>query len=64
MEYDIIHSNTYDGLKLCVKDAIERGWRPQGGVAVFVQEGDMFLLQAVVKKHRAVATQGKVQNNR
>ena len=34
MDYDVIYGNTVDDLIEKVKAAIDRGWKPQGGISV------------------------------
>jgi hypothetical protein len=57
MDYQVISRRTISDLANAVKDALENGWRPQGGIAIAVWAGEGFLktpteyAQAVVRSN-------------
>ncbi len=51
MQYRICTGHMTSVLVANVNNAISEGWEPQGGVAIsFNSSGEIFLVQAVVKK--------------
>jgi hypothetical protein len=58
MEYQVISRRTISDLANAVRDALQAGWKPQGGVAIAVWAGEGFLktpteyAQAVVRSGR------------
>ena len=50
MQYRILEENSVYRLENAVNEAISRGWRPQGGVAIDSQGMSESFLQAVIKE--------------
>jgi hypothetical protein len=50
MEYTILNSNEFIKLIQMVNHAIAKGWAPQGGVTVGMDQGYQVYAQAMIKE--------------
>ena len=50
MEYHVIQNESLGGLSKEVRKVIKQGWRPQGGVCVWIEHSGTWFAQAMVRE--------------